>query len=157
MIKKIFLFILILPMVNALAVSPTTLNLGEIERGEVVNKEVMVVNNLGQDVDILFRGMYYNTYRLDPFEKKVFTVPFKIIDEPDGDYIEYLYIQEELSNAVANAIGIKIEYRVLGGDYSYEAISYESPKKNYSILGILAGVGILGVGIFGYVKKKKKK
>jgi LPXTG-motif cell wall-anchored protein len=155
--KIIFLFLFLLPSVAALSVSPTTLNLGEIERGEEVVREVMVVNTQDKEIEILFRGMYYETSSLDPYEKKVFDIPFKVIDQENGDYIDYLYIQEEISPNVAQALGIKVSYRVVGGEYSNDEIQFGEENQSYSIIGILAGLSLLGVGTFGYLKRKRSK
>ena len=69
-------------------------------------------------------------------------------------------VKENYGSNLVNAVSIKVKYRVEGGDYSNVDLNLENVKvKGYgfSILYGIALVGLLGVGSFGYVRKRKFK
>ena len=83
-----------------------------------------------------------------------------IKDKEDGDYEDYLVVKENYGSNLVNAVSIKVVYRVEGGDFSNENLNLEDVKVGdygFSILYGIALVGLLGVGSFGYIRKKKFK
>ncbi|MBL7052038.1 MAG: hypothetical protein ISS01_03020 [Nanoarchaeota archaeon] len=158
--KIIFFLFLFLPCVSGLAVTPTSLDFGEISRGETVVRELLIINNENFPVEFEIEGFYDNSFILFESESNLVNVELKIIDKEDGDYEDFLVVKENYGSNLVNAVSIKVKYRVEGGDYSNVDLNLENVKvKGYgfSILYGIALVGLLGVGSFGYVRKRKFK
>ncbi len=159
--KKIILFIfLFLPVVSGLAVTPTSLDFGEISRGEIIVRELLVVNNENFPVEFEIEGFYDDSFILFEGESALVDVELKVIDKEDGDYEDYLVVKENYGSNLVNAVSIKADYRVEGGDFSNVSFNLEDVKvKGYgfSILYGIALVGLLAVGSFGYLRKRKFK
>ena len=155
--KIIFFFFLFLPFVSGLAVTPTSLDFGSLERGSEVYRELLVVNNENFPIEYKISGFYSKEFVLFDGESILVDVRLKAVDLEDGDYSEYLRVEEVYGSNLVNAISVKVNYRVDGGDYSYDSLNLEGVEVAKGIpwfLGI-GVVGLLGVGVYGYRKKFK--
>ncbi|MBT3323512.1 hypothetical protein HN681_01585 [archaeon] len=158
--KIIFFLFLFLPVVSGLAVTPTSLDFGEVSRGEIVVRELLIINNENFPVEFEIEGFYDDSFILFEGESALIDVELKVIDKEDGDYEDYLVVKENYGSNLVNAVSIKVVYRVEGGDFSNENLNLEDVKVGdygFSILYGIALVGLLGVGSFGYIRKKKFK
>ena len=78
--KYFLFFLLLLPSVTALAVTPTNLHFGSVERGEIITREVLVVNTLEQNIDVIISGVYSDEFNLGPLESRIIGVELEIFD-----------------------------------------------------------------------------
>jgi hypothetical protein len=157
--KYFLFFLLLLPSVTALAVTPTNLHFGSVERGEIITREVLVVNTLEQNIDVIISGVYSDEFNLGPLESRIIGVELEIFDLSDGRYIEELIIEEDFSSTVVNRISLPVKYHVLGGNFDFSALDLENIEsgKKRSWLTYVLGTSVLGVGTLGYIRKKRKK
>lgn len=157
---KYFLFlILFLPMVSGLAVSPTSLDFGEVARGEEVVREVLVVNNEEVKVEYKFVGLYVDSFSLSEGESKVIPVTLEVVDKEDDKYEDMLTIEAHYGSNIVNAVSIPVVYRVSGGSYTKVSFNFDDVKvrgTEWSWLHVVAGVSLLGVGAFSYHRKRRK-
>ncbi|MFH1456314.1 MAG: hypothetical protein ABIF40_05180 [archaeon] len=123
--KHFFLiFLILLPTVNALAITPTNLDFGTVQRGDFVERELMVFNNLNENVNIKltsdsdFITFSENDFSLNITDKKLITIK----SEPyltDGNYSNLIYITElsETQQAlnIVNTIAIPDSINIKGG------------------------------------------
>ena len=157
--KYIFLFFLFLPMVSAVAVTPTSLDFGEMERGEVSVREVLVVNTLDESNQFIVSGMYTEKFTLGAKESKIIEVTLEVVDQENGRFEDYVRI-EEVHDNVVNAISIPVVYRVRGGKFTDESLNlagvevYDPETISFAIL---AALGLMGVGIYGWRRRKRFK
>jgi hypothetical protein len=158
--KYFFLFFLILlPTVTALAITPTEIDFGELERGQTVTRELLIINTLDQKTTITINGIYKDSFVLKPNEKKLLQIPFTPIDKEDGIYKEDLIIQEDYGTNLVNAIRIPVHYKINGGKFSYEDLNLEGIKtdKRGIPLPFMIGAGsLLTIGTAGIIQKRKK-
>jgi len=118
------IFLILLPTVNALAITPTNLDFGIIERGETIERELMVFNNLNENVDIKltsdsdFISFNENEFSLDLTNKKLVTIKA----EPylsDGNYSNLIYITElsktQQALNIVNTIAVPFTVNIKGG------------------------------------------
>ena len=155
--KIIFFFLLFLPFVSGLAVTPTSLDFGSLSRGEEVYRELLVVNNENFPLEFSISGFYSEEFVLFDGESALVDVKLRVIDLEDGDYVEYLRVEEVYGSNLVNAVSVKASYRVDGGDFSSDSLNLEGVKVKKGIpwfLG-LGVIGLLGVGVYGYMKKFK--
>ncbi len=157
--KYFFLLLLFLPTVSAVAVTPTSIDFGELERGKVVVREVLVVNTLDTKNEFQVSGVYSDSFSLDAKESKVLEVPLEVVDQEDGKYEDYLRV-EEVHDTLVNAVSIPVVYRVRGGTFTDERLNlhgvdvYDPETISFAIV---AALGLLGVGIYGWRRKYGKK
>tara|TARA_Y100000310_G_scaffold196122_1_gene196135 strand:- start:8 stop:493 length:486 start_codon:yes stop_codon:yes gene_type:complete len=156
--KYIIIFLLFLPMVSGLAVSPTSLDFGEVARGDNVVREVLVVNNEDITVSYEIVGLYADSFSLDVGESVVVPVSLEVVDKDDGKYEDMVTIEAHYGSNIVNAVSIPVVYRVSGGDYSEVSFNFDDVKvkgTEWSWWHIVAGVSLLGVGGFAYHKRRK--
>jgi hypothetical protein len=96
--KWILFFILLLPFANAVAVTPSYLEIEDYGELKIINT---------QDHEILFKitGAYEDSFVLDAFESR------KIIVENEG----IVTIEEMYNDKLSNAVSVSVEKE--GGDY----------------------------------------
>jgi hypothetical protein len=155
--KIIFFFLLFLPGVSGVAVTPTSLDFGSLARGEEVYRELLVVNNENFPIEYKMSGFYSEEFILFDGESSLVNVKLRIVDQEDGDYTEYLRVEEVYGSNLVNAISVKANYRVSGGDYSSDSLNLEGVEVAKGVPWILGigVIGLLGIGAFGYMRKFK--
>ena len=154
--KYFFLFLLLLPSVSAIAVTPTSLDYGEMERNEIVIREILVVNTLDHKNQFQVSGMHTERFYLDAKESKVLEIPLEVVDKDNGKYEDYVRI-EEMYDTMVNAVTIPVVYRVRGGKFTAESLDLHGVdvyNPETISFAILAALGLLGVGIYGWRRKK---
>jgi len=156
--KIIFFLFFLLPLVQAVAVTPTNLDFGVLERGEDVSRELLVVNNGEEKLDYRIRGVYNDDFVLDPGERILLTVKLEVVDKEDGKYEDVIRVEEIVGMNLVNAITIKVKYKVKGGDFSSEYLDFENvktKKQKFPYLYVVVGVFLLSLGVYGVFSKKK--
>ncbi|MDP3918356.1 MAG: hypothetical protein Q8Q35_00425 [Nanoarchaeota archaeon] len=153
--KYLLFFILLLPTVLGVAVTPTSLDFGEVERGEEVVRELLVINN--EDFTKEYK-VGDEEFFLFPGEDRLIPVSLEVVDKEDGKYEEYLKVEEKYSSELVNIVSIRIVYRVNGGKFTDEKLDFSSIKvrKSFPYMALLSGIGLLGVGIYGWKRRRQK-
>jgi hypothetical protein len=160
--KYVFLFLFLLPMVSALAVTPTSLDFGELERGASAVREVLVVNTETEVLSFRLRGFQEEEFKLEGKESRVITLSFTVGDISDGSYDDVLYI-EEVYASFSHGVAIPVQYYVKGGDSSDIALDLAGVNVAGSFdmerlsMFIVLGGSLLGVGLYGWRRRKKLK
>jgi len=158
--KFIFLFIFLLPMASALAVTPTSLDFGELARGETATREILVINTLSQTHEFRMTGVYSEDFSLDAHEKKKISIILYPVDENDGMHTDVLRVEEVYGDNLVNAVSLPVAYRIRGGAYTNETLNFDSvhmkdPERVAFI--VLLGIAAVGAGSYALVYFRKKK
>ncbi len=157
--RYLLLFLLMLPSVSAVAVTPTSLDFGGVSRVETTVREVLIVNTLDFPVEYHVSGMYEDRFVLLPKEKRVMNVTLRA-DVDDGMYEDVLQIEEVYGGNLLQGITLPVTYTVRGGDFSDTKFDFAALRINdaetLSKYILLTG-GLLGLGIYGWRRKKSFK
>lgn len=154
--KTFFLFLLLLPLAGAVAVTPTSLDYGELARGETVTREILIVNTLPHTQDFQITGMYSDTFSLAAGEKKKISIPLEVVDEENGKHTETLRVEEVYSDTLVNAVSIPVVYRITGGAHTDETFNFDGVttyNKENILFFVILGIAIVGGGIYCWKKK----
>lgn len=137
-----FFFLLFFPFVQALAITPTSI---DITTG--TQAEVHIYNTLDQDIQIEVDGVHKENFSLAAREEKV--IHFSLQEKRPGIYEGELVVKEIYENGFVNAIEIPILY---GGRFP------EKKEKSFeNILSVFVLICVLTFGIVYVWKKKRKK
>lgn len=149
--KWIFLFLLLLPSVSALAVMPTSINLGELQRGDIIEREFQIVNTLDENVDVYINSdkqwiSSEDKIKLKDKEKISITI---IPNEEDGIYDGNIFITEVIDNdspfGIVNTIAIPYSLTIKGGRDVVENL--DIPKITGKTSGVKIGDNSKWVGL----------
>tara|TARA_Y100000310_G_scaffold310408_1_gene355618 strand:- start:171 stop:662 length:492 start_codon:yes stop_codon:yes gene_type:complete len=158
--RYFFLFLLLLPCVSGLAVTPTSLDYGSLSRGEEVVREILVVNTLDETVAFEVRGFFETSFSLDAREQIVLSLPLYVSDLKDGEYTDTLEIAEVYDTNLVHAVAIPVHYHVSGGAFSNVSLDFSqvdvAKKRNVSLAVVFAG-SFLSVCAYGLYRRKKDK
>lgn len=158
--KILFFFLLLLPMASALAVTPTSLDFGELARGETATREILVINTLSQTHEFRVTGVYSEDFSLDAHEKKKISITLDPVDEDDGMHTDVLRVEEVYGDNLVNAVSLPVVYRIRGGAYTDETLNLDSvqmkdPERVAFI--VLFGIAIVGACSYALVSFRKKR
>jgi len=148
--KFFFIFLLFMPMVSALAVSPTSLNYGYVEDYEV--RDLLVVNNLDEKAEYSLVFNEGESVELNPGEKHIFSIVINSSVYND----RVLYVNEVVEDSsLINSVKIPLKYSVnvekvvtINNKVNFEDVKVEEVKENvkkrdyakiifYSLMGII--------------------
>ena len=157
--KYIFLFLFLLPSVSALAVTPTSVDFGEVERGVFIEREILIVNTIGSSVVFNIKGFYEESFTLQENEKRIIKVPLERIDVDDGMYVERLVVEENYGAHITNSVTLPIVFRIKGGEFTNKDLNLEAveqKKVDKFPWGKIGGIIIfLIIGLVWFFRKGK--
>jgi len=145
--KAFLIFLLLLPMASAVAVSPTSLDLGAGETGEI-----HVFNTLDRESVIQTRGVHSENFTLGVNESRVLRI--SVAEDFPGRHESVLLVEELYDNGLVNAISIPVSYYGHVPGYSTRTIFGIPFGKEMFSAGLIAIITILALA---YAVKKRKK
>lgn len=141
--KLFFFFFLLLPCANALAVTPTSLDLTDGSIGTLY-----IYNTLDKEVHFEIDGLRQENFSLKGGESK--EVKMEIKGERPGQYSGEIIVKELSEDGFVNAITIPVEY---SGTLPQSTKTHSSTEMLSSAIVFV----LLTVLFGGYVWKKRKK
>jgi len=153
--KSIFLvLILILPTVNALAISPTKLEF-KLDSDEMQEKEFFIYNNNNYKTNYsIISNKWFtfdpsNTIELSPQSSTKVKAVLKPVNAERGNYESKIYIKEVMNNkgiTLENGLAIKTFIDVLYGDES-DSNLIEEDKSEIQVNKIFSNHSFILLGI----------
>lgn len=135
--KIIFFIFCCMPLVNALAVTPTTVTVND-----VIGEKVYIYNTLNQTMDFEIEGVYADNFTLQ-------RNAFKIVEIPPQKEGGEIIVKEIYQEGFINAIAIPVRVQKISSKSTLQSMVLES----ISVFSLL--VGLLFLGIFSWRRKRK--
>ncbi len=98
-----FLFLLLIPSVSALAVTPTSIDLRDGSEAQLY-----VYNTLEKEMDFRITGIYSENFTLGPLEEK--RIVFSYFGKNPGSFKSSILVQEIYTSELTNGIEIPVTY-----------------------------------------------
>ena len=151
--KIIFFFILLLPLTNAVGVSPAKIDFGEVRRGEVIVFSFTIFNDLNKDMEYSFSGEYIQPIedlRLEAFSNQKINASLII---PNEFYLKnfsgiFLIKEKHENNKInlINSVGMRYFFIVLNPLKEIQSIVNSTKEVNKTEIGVLEFINISNIG-----------
>ena len=151
----LILILILLPNVNALAISPTKLEF-KLDSDEMQEKEFFIYNNNNYKTNYLISSnkwfTFYpgNTIELNPNSNAKVKAVLKPINAETGNYESKIYIKEIIEGkgiTLENGLAIKAFIDILYGDESDSALIKEEDKSEIKVSKIFSNHSFILLGI----------